>query len=171
MSKPVIREPDDQQLRDAFEALKSENRRAGATPDFGEMMARARAEAEAAAGKDAPRSPEVTPLRGTGGAPLAAPPLGRSWRVRARQWVPLAAAAAVAAIFAWNGTSSADREFERLVATYTTDLAGSATASPTDGLLRTPGLDLGAVPSFSGSLRGLGTRPRPDNSGSDGRDG
>ncbi|MDX1495559.1 MAG: hypothetical protein R3253_15940 [Longimicrobiales bacterium] len=105
-----------------FDALKHEVRAAGRVPDFGAMMARAK---EQAAGD------EPTP-------------------VRIRRWAPLAAAAAVAALLLSGLPGDDDeREFERLVASYS-ETAGTW-RSPTASLMDIPGVDLGAVPSFGGA--------------------
>jgi hypothetical protein len=132
----VTRPDEEGLLREAFQDLKRDTRRRGAVPDVQAMLARARSEA--------PTEEEdgVRPLR-----------LPGAW-VRRGGWLSLAAAA-VAALVLLDGGSRADREFERLVASYSTDLAAGAWRSPTDALLRMPGVDLGAVPSFGPALSGL----------------
>ena len=65
----------------------------------------------------------------------------------------MAAAAAVASIvMVTSRPDSADAEFEQLVASYSADAGLGGWRSPTDGLLRTPGVDLGAVPSVRPTL-------------------
>ena len=121
--------PEEQALRDDFAALR-EQAEASGVPDFGEMIARARAEAE--------RSPTLVVEPGG---------VRRTWLGRTA-WVSMAAAAAVAGLMmVRSGPDAADAEFERLVASYSADAALGAWSSPTDGLLRTPGIDLGALPS------------------------
>ena len=62
-------------------------------------------------------------------------------------WATLATAAAAAAILiVGDQADTADSDFEALVSAYAADAALGAWRSPTDGLLRTPGVGLGAVP-------------------------
>jgi hypothetical protein len=134
---------DEGPLRDAFAALARDTRRRAAVPDFDAMLARARAEASA-------------PARGP------RPPSAVAW-ARPERWLALAAAAAVATLLLVDGSSRADREFERVVGSWTDVVNAGALRSPTEGLLRTPGLDLGSVPTFGSwpgsSLPGLDLRP------------
>lgn len=119
-------------LRERFERLRAED--AGGAPELVPMLRGARRPADA----------------GADGAPPAA------WR-RPRWWA--AAVTLAAAVFAgiMLGAPDPDREFERLVASYSADLGRSGWRSPTDPLLEVPGGDLlGRVPSIgvSGSLVG-----------------
>ena len=141
---------DEDFLREAFQDLKRDTGRRGAVPDVQAMLARAREEAAQAA------VPEPVVRTATRPSPWA----------RRSGWLSLAAAATLATLFLMDGSSAADREFEQLVASYSANVASGALSSPTDALLRTPGLDLGTVPSFGSALRGLGARPDAN----DGRD-
>lgn len=131
----------DRDLARDFEALRSRVEDSGAVPDFTAMMARARADA-AGPGQDARAV----------GQPGAGRTIGRG---RWMPWAPLAAAAAAAGVLLLGrpGTS-ADAQFERLVADYTSTIAATARQSPTASLMRIPGIDLGAVPSFGGYSSG-----------------
>ena len=134
-------EPRDPELRAGFDALRRSMAEEGRIPPFEPMLEAARAEAR--------RRP----------APRRARPF--------LLWTPLAAAAAVAALFLLaQPASDADAEFERLVADYTQLAAGGTWRSPTASLLQTPGVDLGAVPTFRGALSGLN---RPGSRAPDGR--
>ncbi len=146
---------DDEFLQEAFEDLRSDTQRRGSVPDATAMLNRARSEASASSPGQAATSP--------GGPPSP------NWARRAG-WLSLTAAAAVFALLLVDGPSQADREFERLVASYSSDTAAGAWRSPTGALLDTPGLDLGAVPSFGPSLRDLQTRPRDPRRTDPGRD-
>jgi hypothetical protein len=119
-------EPDfDQTLRRDFRSLQEgDSLRA---PDFGSLMARARAEASTTAGA------------------AAAPPVpGENARwIRAGKrmlifGVPLAAAAALGIWFRPTSADTADQEFEQAVAAWSQTAARTA-SSPTDGLLSVPG--------------------------------
>ncbi len=133
---------DERILREAFQDLRRDTRERGAVPDAHAMLARARAAAEAA----------TTPSAVTDPAPTS------TW-ARRSGWLSLAAAAAVATLMFVDRAGHADREFERLVSAYSTDVTAGAWRSPTDALLRTPGVDLGAIPSFGSSMVGPGSRP------------
>lgn len=141
--------PDERELRDDFAALRGHVEASGAVPDFERMLARARAEAS-----DTADPGLVVEQGGRSVPPATVGSSGRPvWAGRAA-WASLAAAAAVAAILVvGSGTDSAEAEFERLVSSYTTDAGLGAWSSPTAGLLRTPGIDLGAVPSVGPVLR------------------
>lgn len=129
-------------MRKDFRALRREVEESGAVPDFDAVMRRARAGA-------------VEPT-------LQAHP-GRAWW---RPWVPLAAAAAVVGVLlVGRPGSDGDAQFERLVADYSTMVAGGAWRSPTASLMHVPGVDLGAVPSFGGYAGSA----RPDADDSEGR--
>ncbi|HEY0809616.1 MAG TPA: hypothetical protein VGD49_05610 [Longimicrobiales bacterium] len=108
----------DTDLRVRFDA----QRRADAsdTPSFVDMMARARAEADAA------------PALAT-----------RPFNFRRLVYVgTLAAAAAIAALIVIPRSSSNEDEFEQAVRAYRSSPALSAWQSPTDGLLDVPGSQL-----------------------------
>lgn len=149
---------DEELLQQAFEELRRDTRRRGAVPDAGAMLARARAEVEAEAASTVDSPPSLRTRR------RAMP------GVRRAGWLSLAAAAAATTLFLLDGSSRGDREFERLVAEYSADMAGGAWRSPTDGLLRTPGVDLGAVPSVGSSLRSLPAPPPRTGGNGGGRD-
>lgn len=154
---------EDDLLREEFERLRRDECRRTSVPDFEAMMSRASAEAAAEerpgrGGRDERRGDEI-------GQPARRPGIF----ARPESWLSLAAAATVAALL-FASPSRADREFERLVTSYSADVASGAWSSPTDALLSTPGLDLGAVPSFGRSVRGFGSRPDdsdPENAGRD----
>jgi hypothetical protein len=64
-------------------------------------------------------------------------------------------AAAVAGLMLVDRGPSPDEQFERLVATYSSE-AGTAWQSPTSGLLNVPGMELTrSVPSIGGPVRGI----------------
>lgn len=117
-------EPDfDHSLTHDFRALQRDDARQA--PDFGLLIARARAEAAAVASTPSPVH------------------VGSTWWTGARKRIlvvsaPLAAAAALALWF--RPTSAADREFEEAVAAWSQTAARTAT-SPTDGLLSVPGTE------------------------------
>lgn len=135
----------DQDLQRDFEALRGRVEGSGRAPDFATMMARARAEAAGLA-EDASRAPES-------GRSDAGHGSRRSPWVR---WAPLAAAAAAAGLLLIGGPGpSADAQFERLVANYSSTIAPTARQSPTASLMNIPGIDLGAVPSFGAYSSGV----------------
>lgn len=141
----------DAALRDEFRRLRTEVE-ADRVPDFNAMMARAKEEVAA--------RPALEVVAG-GGGDSSSTGIGvrddertRRRIVRIGGWVSLATAAAAAGILLIGtpGTSEADAEFERLIVAYSTDAAAGAWRSPTANLLRTPGVDLGAVPSVGSAL-------------------
>lgn len=138
----------DPDLRRDFEVLRHRVEGSDAVPDFATMMARARAEAAGHEG-EALREPESRrSVTGRGRR-------GGLWI----RWAPLAAAAAFAGLFfVGRPGSSEDAQFERLVAEYTT-ISAAVGQSPTASLMRVPGIDLGAVPSFGTYSSGA---PTPD---------
>lgn len=143
---------DDDRIDRKFRGLKAHTERPGAIPDFAAMMAKARIESERPAGIEM----EARPRRDF---------------VHIGGWMSLAAAAAAAGLLLLNPASSdADLAFERLVSTYTADVSSGAWRSPTSGLLETPGLDLGSVPSIGGMIRGLDRTDAPTPDGPEGRD-
>jgi ferric-dicitrate binding protein FerR (iron transport regulator) len=120
----MTNEPDfDQTLRRDFQRLREDD--GLRTPDFGAMLARARADVAAAPPMSAPVAPSVTPWL-------------RSGRRVLLVGAPLAAAAALGIWF--RPTNAADREFEQAVAAYSQTAARTST-SPTDGLLAVPGTE------------------------------
>lgn len=140
---------EDDRIRAGFEALRAEASRPGAVPDFAEMISRARHASE-------PVEPVVRAI-----------PSRRA--VQIGGWMSLAAAAAVVGLLLVGPRATdADAEFERLVASYSTT-AATAFHSPTSGLLRTPGLDLGSVPSIGQGVRGM-DRPPVNEASPNGRD-
>ena len=132
---------DERELRGAFEALRAETGAPEGVPDFARRVASARAES----------APELRVVEGGATRRVAAP-----WR-RTGLWATLATAAAAAAILLVQlGRDSGDADFERLVSAYASDAALGAWRSPTDGLLRTPGVALGAVPRVGAGVRPSG---------------
>ncbi len=157
----MTQQNDDDLLREAFQELRRDVVRRGAVPDVRAMLERARPDGE----------------RANLGRPAAAVASEReadrdvpAW-ARRSAWISVAAAAAVVALVLLDGGSSrADREFDRLVSAYATDLSAGAWRSPTDALLRTPGIDLGAVPSFGSSLGAFPPRADVPPASDPGRD-
>jgi hypothetical protein len=149
------RSTQDESLRDDFRALRSDVEGSGTIPDFSRMMTRARTEIA--------NTPELRLVDG-GGEPDSVLERGGGRQRRALwahpgTWMSAAMAAAVAGVLLiGEGRNSADADFERLVASYSADAALGAWRSPTEGLLRTPGIDLGGVPSIAPSV--TGERPR-----------
>jgi len=145
----VTEEREDDRIRAGFEALRTDASRPGAVPDFAEMISRAHHASES-----------VEPV-------VHAIPRRRA--VQVGGWMSLAAAAAVVGLLLVGPRATdADAEFERLVASYSST-AATAFHSPTSGLLRTPGLDLGSVPSIGQGVRGM-DRPPVTDVPRDGRD-
>ncbi len=162
----------DPDLRDDFQSLRSEVKASGRVPDFDAMIARAKEESasrpalEVVAG-GAAGGPSRESAAGTGEERT------RRRAVKIGGWMSLATAAAAAAVLLVSGPvtdSDADAEFERLVASYSTDASAGAWRSPTATLLRTPGVDLGSVPSIGTPLRGLDPVPLPESDAPQGRD-
>lgn len=143
----------DREVRAAFRALRARMDAAGRTPDFDAMMARARARAEAPGAARPPGPARVASRRRT-----------------LTRWAPFAAAAAAAGLLWVTAPSPADREFQRLVTAYTRDVNAGALRSPTASLLRTPGIDLGSVPSVGDVLPGPSSNLSSDTPQPGGRD-
>lgn len=144
-------EREDDRIRAGFAAMRADASGEGAVPDFDDMISRAR---QVPAQEHEASVTRLTPRR-------------RAFQIGG--WVSLAAAAAVAGLLLVDpGISDEDAEFERLVAAYSTT-AATAFHSPTSGLLRTPGLDLGSVPSIGQGVRGM-DRPPASDGPRDGRD-
>ena len=141
----MTKRPEDRDLAERFERLRSETEHAGNVPDFEAMMARARAEVDAA--------PSLSVVEG--GADSSDAP-----RRRRVLWLGGAASAALAATVAGlllTSGPTADEEFDRLVASYASD-AASTWRSPTSGLLDVPGIELvRTVPSVGRGLPAVGT--------------
>jgi hypothetical protein len=138
-------------LRDEFHRLRARTEEPGSVPDFGAMMARAKADAVRAPSSIAPRR-----------RPRRALVLGG--------WATAALAAAFAGLLLVDRAGSDDEAFERLVASYATDVAGGAWASPTAALLDVPGRSLTrSMPAVGMSSRewSPGTAPRPEPDGRD----
>lgn len=153
---------DDQRLRDRFRESRDYAERPGAVPVFEEMMARAQAEVSAEPSLDVVHGPAGRSSRADG---------ARRDLARIGGWVSLAAAAAaVGLLFLDPSGTGADAEFERLVTAFAADAGSGAWRSPTSALLEMPGLDLGAVPSIGGAIRGLDLSNGLDATGPEGRD-
>jgi hypothetical protein len=154
-----VTQPDDEDLllTADFERLRAATERAGRVPDFGDMLQRARIEAAAL--------PDVRVLSGDGTVAT------RRKALRFGGWASAALAAAIAAILLTGGRTEADREFDRLVATYSSELSAGALRSPTSALLDVPGRNLTrSVPSLGTTTRGLDPSRVPDVPAPDGRD-
>lgn len=138
--------PDDDGLRERFQELRNEAEQPARLPDFGAMLAQARA-------GGAPR-PSFEVVDGAG---AARPRGGGTHRrfLRAGAWASAALAATVAGLLLTDRRPS-DDDFAQLVAAYTTDVSGGAWQSPTSGLLAVPGMELTrSVPSIGAPVRGL----------------
>ncbi len=145
-------------LRDEFQRLRSETEGQGRVPDYGAVMARARAEAarppmSVVAGGKGAEGPVVRPRRALviGG------------------WATAAMAAAIAGVLLVDsGRGSSEDTFERMVATYANDAARGAWTSPTSALLDVPGMSFTrSMPSVGDPLRDfdpneLSRRPDPE---------
>lgn len=139
-------QPVDDGLRDRFQELRADTARSGA-PQFGALVARARADAAA--------RPALEVVRGSAWT-------GRRV-VRVGGWASAALAATVAGLLLTNGGPSDDEEFARLVASYSADASAGAWQSPTSGLLEVPGIELvRSLPSIGTSVRGLDPSARPE---------
>jgi hypothetical protein len=149
---------DDRDLREEFELLREDVRGSGRVPDFDAMLLRARDEIGS--------RPALQVAAGGGDNTRV-----RRRAVRVGGWVTLATAAAAAGILLIGSPApavDADAEFERLVAAYTADASSGAWRSPTATLLRSPGLDLGSVPSIGGSI--IDVNPNDGPGEAEGRD-
>ncbi len=142
---------EDERLKEDFGQLRAETEGSARVPDFRAMLDKAKVDAAA--------RPDLQVIQG-----------GRSDSgVRRRRvlqiggWASAAVAAALAGVLLMGGPSDADREFERLVASYTADLSSGAWRSPTSALLNVPGMNLTrSVPSFGTTIRGLDPSQRPN---------
>jgi hypothetical protein len=126
----------EEDLRRRFQELRA-GTGAGRRPEFGAVMARAGAAADA--------RPALEVVRGG--------------RVGSRRWVLVGAsalAATVAGLLLVDRGPSSDEDFARLVAAYSSESAAGAWRSPTSGLLAVPGMELTrAVPTIGVSVPGL----------------
>ncbi len=128
----------DEALKQRFHGLRAMTEQPGRLPEFGAMLARTET-----LSAERP-SLEVV----AGGAARARP----RWVV-VGAWGSAALAATVASLLLVERGPSADEEFERLVASYATDVAASAWRSPTSGLLDVPGMQLvRSVPTIGTGL-------------------
>jgi len=144
----------DDELREAFQALRAESQQRSRVPDFAQMLQEAKRQAAA--------RPALQVVAGRSVREVAP----RQF-VRTGAWVSALFAASVAALIVLDRPPSGDAAFERLVAAYSTETAGGTWSSPTSGLLDVPGLDLvRSLPSIGGSIRGLDPAtmpPRPSS--------
>ena len=136
-------------LRERFQSLRSEQ--AARAPEFGAMIARARADATA--------MPELAVVEGAA-SDSSRGHRSRRW-LRLGGWASAALAAAVAAVLLVR-PSAEEREFVRLVAAYS---AEATWESPTSKLLAVPGIELlNSVPSV-GSSRDMASPDEIDDGG------
>ncbi len=136
--------PDDDGLRERFQELRGEAEQPVRVPDFGAMLAQARADGAA--------RPSFEGVDG-GDAARAAGTHRRF--LRAGAWASAALAATVAGLLLTDRRPS-DDDFAQLVAAYAMDASGGAWRSPTSGLLAVPGMELTrSVPSIGAPVRGL----------------
>jgi hypothetical protein len=138
MTDPKLTQGGDEDLRARFDDLRAGTR----TPSFESVLERAAAEAR--------EQPELGVVRGD---------LGSRRRVlKVGVWASAAIAATLAGLLLFDrgGTpgSSADQQFEELVAAYSQDMSAGAWRSPTSGLLEVPGMELvRGVPSLGTGVR------------------
>ena len=145
MEDPLSRPRDDDLLRERYQDLRAGVGQSGAAPDFRAMLDRAKAEAA--------KTPALEVEQG--GQRLSGR-AGRRRVARRAAWASVLAAAALAGILITRGGEDRDAEFDRLVASYVTEMAPERWRSPTSGLLDVPGMELTrSVPSIGGSIRGL----------------
>lgn len=149
----------DEGLAADFRAMRAELEASGRVPAFGSMLERARAELDDAPETEGGAWPDVarrgghSRARSTRDVRASSAPI-----IPRRLWAPLAAAAALVGLLVGlpaSDSSDADAEFERLVAGYSASVSAGAWRSPTAPLLDIPGVDLGSLPSFQGSLGGM----------------
>jgi hypothetical protein len=145
----VTPEPFDRDLRKLFQELRSQDLRQA--PEFRESMADA-------LGREVHR-PRPTPEKESRHPGLR---WASSASLRLLWKGGLLAAAAAAILLLARSPGTSDAEFERVVRAYVADPAAGAWRSPTDDLLKLPGLDLlSSVPSL-GDKGWPGSRePRP----------
>jgi hypothetical protein len=137
----------DDELREAFQALRAEEHQARRAPEFGSMLVEAKRRAAA--------RPQLQVVRGG----------SRRRLFRLGAWASAAVAAGVAAVLLIDRSPSGDDDFARLVASYSTETAAGTWSSPTSSLLDAPGMDLmRSVPSIGSPLLGIDPStlpPRP----------
>jgi len=137
----------DRDLKERFQELRAGAARPGRLPEFGAVMARAGA---AAASRPALELVADGPVR------------PRRW-VLVGAWGSAALAAAVAGLLLVERGPSADEEFARLVASYSTETAAGLWRSPTSGLLAVPGIELTrSVPSIGFTVPGFDPSAQPE---------
>ena len=148
---------EDELLRDRFQAVR--RAQAGHAPDFRAMIDRARTDAE--------EPGRLHVIKG------GSPDQSRT-RVRRRRlvfvggWASAAVAAAITGLLLVR-PSAEDREFVRLVSSFSAEAAAAGRQSPTSRLLAVPGIELvNSVPSVGGSLLET-SLPGTATSGSEGR--
>ncbi len=135
---------DDDRLREEFHRLRSETEGSASLPEFRAMLEKAKADAEV--------FPDLQVVPGGQSASEAR----RRRIVRIGGWASAAVAAALVGLLLLGEGSDADREFERLVAAYSTDMASGAWRSPTSGLLDVTGMSLTrSVPSLGAPISGI----------------
>ena len=135
---------DDDRLREEFHRLRVETEGSQRVPDFRAMLEKARADAE--------EFPDLQVVSGSQSTSEAR----RRRIVRIGGWATGAVAAALAGLLLLGEGSGADREFERLVAAYSTDMASGAWRSPTSGLLDVTGMGLTrSMPSLGVPISGV----------------
>lgn len=147
---------DDDRLEEKFGRLRSETEGSPRVPDFRAMLEKAKVAAA--------ERPDLQVIQGGQADPGQSDAGSRRRRVmQIGGWASAAVAAAVAGVLLTGGPSDADREFERLVASYTTDLSAGAWRSPTAALMNVPGMNLTrSVPSFGITIRGLDPSQLPN---------
>ena len=154
---------DDDQLREAFQELRTETEARGRAPDFGVMMERARSDAAARRSIQ----PVAGDQRKEGVRPRPSPRL--LW---AGGWASAVIAAGVVGLLLRGTGADQDEEFERLVVGFASDPSGGAWGSPTARFLEVPGLEfIRSVPDVSGSVRGVDPGEPTESPTSDGREG
>lgn len=149
-------------LRDEFQRLRSETEGAERVPDFGAMMARAKAEAS---------RPPMSVV--DGGSAADAVVVHRPRRALViGGWATAALAAAIAGVMLVDSRGgNAEDTFERMVAAYTTDVAAGAWKSPTSSLLDVPGMSYTrSVPSVGDPLRDFDPSRLSERPEAEGRD-
>jgi hypothetical protein len=138
----------DENLRSRFHELRAAAEREGRAPEFGALLARARASSADR------RALEVV----EGGLVHS-----RRRVIRVGAWASAALAAPVAGVLLVDRGPSPAEEFARLVADYASQTSAGAWRSPTSGLLEVPGMELvRSVPSIGVTVPpGPGTLPDP----------
>jgi hypothetical protein len=140
MTDPKLTPAGDEDLRARFGELRAGTR----SPSFESVLERAVAAAR--------EQPALGIVQGGSGS--------RRRLLRVGAWASAAIAATVAGLLLLDGGavpgSSADEQFEELVAAYSQDMSAGAWRSPTSGLLDVPGMELvRGVPSLGLPAVGL----------------